>query len=103
MIVAVLAWILAGTEGVLAQSHPGIRHKSNIHDVNVGLRRQMSQLRKDVKSGKVGQDQAKVVLEQFKAVRKQELEYFHLNGQREVTAAQKAQLEQLLSQTASAI
>jgi len=81
----------------------GSGKKSNIHAVNVQLRGQMRQLRKDAKSGKVTQDQAKVLFEKLKAVRKQELEYFHLNGQREVTADQKAELDRLLTQTASSI
>ena len=81
----------------------GSGKKSNIHTINVQLRQQMSQLRKDTKSGKLTQDQSNVIFEKLKAIRKQELEYFHLNGQREVTADQKAELGQLLAQTASSI
>jgi hypothetical protein len=100
-----LAMILSLTvpNAIARNFDPGSAKKSNIHAVNVQLRRQMSQLKKDAKSGKVTQDQAKIIFEKLKAVRKQELEYFRLNGQKEVTADQKAQLNQLLAQTASLI
>jgi hypothetical protein len=71
--------------------------KSNTHQVNLMLRQKMNQLRKDVKSGKVTQEQAKVLFEKFKNIRRQELEYFHQNGQRDLTASQQAQLEQSLN------
>jgi hypothetical protein len=105
-------WFIGGVvSGAWAQTSPtvsgaphafqGVGKKSNVHDVNVQLRQQMAQLRKDVKSGKISQDQAKVIFGKLKEVRKQELEYFRLNGQKEVTADQKTQLNQLLSQTAA--
>jgi hypothetical protein len=105
-------WLMGGVvSGAWAQTHPtgsgashsfqGVGKKSNVHDVNVQLRQQMEQLRKDVKSGKVSQAQARVIFGELKGVRKQELEYFRQNGQKEVTADQKTQLNQLLSQTAA--
>ncbi len=71
--------------------------KSNVHQVNLILRQKMAQLRKDVHSGKVNQERAEVLFENFKNIRRQELEYFHQNGQRDLTASQQAQLEQSLN------
>ena|ERR1035438_7764801 len=72
---------------------------SNIHSVNVILRRQMRQIQKDRKSGKVTDAQAKSTWEKLREVRRAELEYFKQNGRKEITPDQKSQLELLLART----
>jgi hypothetical protein len=115
MILVILIWG-AGTIGIgFAQTKPvsssysahssGLAGKfnSNIHAVNLQLRQQMRQVRMDVKLGKLTQAQAKDVWERLKSVRVQELQFFKQNGQHEVTADQKNQLNQILAQTAQSI
>ena len=67
-----------------------------MHAVNAKLRLQMRQIHKDVKSGKLAAGQAKAQFEKLKSVRRQELEFFRQNGQKEITADQRNQLEQNL-------
>jgi hypothetical protein len=64
--------------------------------VNVRLRQQMRQVRKDLKAGKITKDQAKAAWEKFKGIRVQELQFFKQNGQKEITADQKNQLNAIL-------
>jgi len=81
---------------------PGISHapapNTNMHGVNVKLRQQMRQVRMDFKAGKLTKEQAKAAFEKLKAVRMQENQYFRQNGQKDITADQKSQLEQMLDQ-----
>jgi hypothetical protein len=74
---------------------------SNMHAVNVQIRLQKRQIFSEVKSGKLTKAQAQAQLEKLKAVRRQELEFFRQNGQREITSGQKAQLQQMLGQNAA--
>jgi len=76
---------------------------SNIRSVNVQLKQQMRQLQNDEKSGKLTQAQARIVWEKLKNIRRKELEFFRQNGQKELTADQKTQLNQVLIQTAPSI
>jgi hypothetical protein len=84
--------IHSGTGG----STQGIASNSNVHSVNVRLRQQMRQVRKDLKAGKITKDQAKAAWEKFKGIRVQELQFFKQNGQKEITADQKNQLNAIL-------
>jgi len=70
----------------------------NLHSFSVQLWKQMKQVRKDLKAGKLTQEQAQAVFEKLKAVRVQENRYFGENGQKDITADQKGQLEQMLGQ-----
>ncbi len=76
---------------------------SNIHSVNIVLRQQMRQIPKDLKAGKITKAQAQAAWENLKNVRRQELEFFKQNGQKEITPEQKTQLEQTLSQNTGSI
>jgi len=71
---------------------------TNMHGLNMKLRQQMRQVRIDLKAGKLTKEQAKAAFEKLKAVRMQENQYFRQNGQKDITADQKSQLEQMLDQ-----
>ncbi len=79
------------------------RAGSNIHSVNIVLRQQMRQIQKDRKSGKLTEVQAKAAWENLKSLRRQELEYFKQNGEKEITSEQKSELTSALSQNAGSI
>jgi len=79
-----------------AETHASVQN-SNMHWVNSQIRNKMRNLHKDLKSGKINKDQAKVERDKLKAIRKQELEFFRQNGQKEITADQKNQLSQSLN------
>ena len=53
----------------------------------------MRQVHQDLKAGKLTPEQAKAQMEKLKDLRKQELEFFRQNGQKEITADQRSQLE----------
>ena len=71
---------------------------SNMHAVNLKIRAQMRQIQKDLKSGKINREEAKAQWAKLKSVRKQELEYFKQNGQKEISLDQKQRLDQSLGQ-----
>jgi len=75
----------------------------NAHSVNLQVRAQMQQIQKDLKSGKLTKDQAKSAFSNLKAMRQQEIKYFHQNGQKEITPDQKNQMEKTLSVNAGSI
>jgi hypothetical protein len=116
VLAAIAAWLLGvawaqspSTTGAQAKVKPathspagphGVRPRSNLHSVNLILRQQMKQIKKDRKSGKLTEDQAKAKWENLKSIRRQELEYFKQNGRKEITDDQKSQLSSALSQTA---
>jgi hypothetical protein len=75
----------------------------NMHAVNLIIRQQMRQIPKDLKSGKITKAQAQAAWENLRNVRKQELEYFKQNGQKEITVTQKSQLTATLNQNVSGI
>ena len=107
------AVFLAGTAGAgWAQNQTGIPHGaskkaplaaassaqgSNMHALNNEIRHRLRQIHKDLKSGKLTPDQAKAQMEKLKMARKQELVFFRQNGQKEITADQKSQLDQMLN------
>ena len=76
----------------------GLGQNSNIHSVNVRLKQQMRQVRKDLKAGKLTKDQAKAAFAKFKSIRQQELQFFRQNGKKEITSDQKNQLNAALDQ-----
>lgn len=85
------ARIQGPVSGALAQN-------SNLHSLNLRLRRQMRQIQKDLRAGKITKIQAKAAWEKLKTVRRQELDYFRRNGQKEITADQKNQLNTTLDE-----
>ena len=108
--------IFAGTAGwALGQSQPAAasnsaplhhvsfqprgtsRQNSNMHLFNNKVRAGMRRIQEDQKSGKLTRDQAKAQLEKLKSARKRELQFFKKNGQREITADQKNELEKMLN------
>ncbi len=74
-----------------------------MHAVNLVIRQQMRQIPKDLKAGKITKAQAQADWENLRNIRKQELEYFKQNGQKEITANQKSQITASLNQNASGI
>jgi hypothetical protein len=76
---------------------------SNVHSVNLVLRQQMRQIPKDLKAGKITKAQAQTAMENLKNIRKQELEFFKQNNQREITPDQKSQLTAILNRNAGSI
>ena len=70
---------------------------SNMHALNNEIRLQIRQIHQDLKAGKLTPEQAKARLEKLKDIKKQELEFFRQNGQKEITASQKSQLEKMLN------
>lgn len=76
---------------------------SNLHSVNIRLRQQMRQIQRDLKAGKITKDQAKAAWEKLRSVRRQELEYFRQNGQKEITADQKGQLSSVLDRNGNTL
>jgi len=85
--------------GASTSPNPGLtQNNSNLHLVNVRLRQQMRQVRMDTRTGKITKEQAKAYWEKFKAIRVQELQFFRQNGQKEITANQKSQLNAILDQ-----
>jgi len=111
----------AGTGWVWAQSNPltsgkpahGVQTQgntanpsgtsSNMHGFQMEVRLQMRQIQKDLKTGKITSSQSKAAMLNLKNVRLQELDYFKQNGNREISSAQKAQLEQMLNQNPGSI
>ena len=85
-----------GTTGIQGRTPGALAQNSNLHSVNLRLHRQMRQIQKDLRTGKITKAQAKAAWEKLKTVRRQELEYFHKNGQKEITADQKNQLNTTL-------
>jgi len=79
-------------------SRPNPLLNSNMHGLNLQIRKQMVQIRKGLKSGKLTRDEAKAQMTQLKTIRQQELQYFHQNGQKEITSDQKNHLQQQLNQ-----
>ena len=76
---------------------------SNVHAVNLVLRKQMRQIQKDRKLGILTETQAKAAWEKMKSLRQQELQYFKQNGVKEITADQKSQLTAALNGNAGSI
>ncbi len=74
-----------------------------MRSVNAQVRAQMRQIQKDLKTGKITKEQAKAAWENLKAIRQQEKEFFHQNGQKEITADQKNQLNQILQSNESSL
>jgi hypothetical protein len=72
----------------------------NAHSFNILLRLQMRRIPKDLKAGKITKAQAQAAWENLRAMRKQELEFFKQNGQKEITADQKNQLTETLQKNA---
>ena len=71
---------------------------SNIHHVNQRLRAQLRQIHKDLRDGKINHAQAVAAREKIKTIRKQELEFFRQNSQKEITVEQKRQLDAKLDE-----
>lgn len=94
--------------GVLAKTTPIFHSSSNVnssvanpnsHSFNLALRKQLRQIQKDRKSGKLSETKAKAAWENLKLVRLKELQYFKQNGQKEITSDQKDELEQEITKT----
>src|SRR5665213_3162575 len=71
------------------------------HTFNVQLRKSINEINKDTKSGKLTKAQALVVRGQVKTIRVQELQFFKDNGNKQLTSAQLAQLNQSLTTLSS--
>ena len=83
------------TKGPSTSLSHGPVQNSNAHLVNLQMRQKKSQIKKDLKDGKITKDQAKAAWKQLKAGRQKELEYFHQNGKKVITDKQKQQLDQM--------
>jgi hypothetical protein len=70
------------------------------HVLNMQIRKLLSQINKDVSSGKLTTSQAPTAVEQVKSIRNQELLFFKQNGNRILTSAQFTQLTQSLTSLA---
>jgi Flp pilus assembly protein CpaB len=75
----------------------------NLHAVNIILRKQMRQIPKDLKVGKITKTQAQNAWKNLMNTRMQELEFFKQNGQKEITVEQKDQLTKTLNQNSGSI
>jgi hypothetical protein len=88
-------WIVGPLFG---QNKTGSPINPNLHEISMGIRNQMRQIRKDSRSGKLIPAQAKAALANLKSIRQMELQYFHQNGGKEISLQQKDQLEKMLGQ-----
>src|SRR5258708_38904529 len=74
---------------------------SNLHAINALLGKQIRQIQKDRRRGKITSEQAKDLMEKLKSIRQQELILFKQNGRKEITEVQKNQLEEILDKNAN--
>ncbi len=75
----------------------------NMHAIGLRMRDQKRQLAKAMRSGKLSKEQAKAVFQKLKEARKKELDFFHQNNSKEISADQKAQLDKMLDENASSL
>jgi hypothetical protein len=85
------------------ESLGGHTSTTNMQSFNIQLLQEMRQVRKDVKMGKLTKAQAKSAMANLAAIRKQELEFFHQNGRRDITPDQKSQLTSELEKNQGSI
>jgi hypothetical protein len=98
---AIAFCLLYPTLGLAVPRH-ATTPSSNLHTINVQIRKQRIQIHKGLKSGQLTKAQAKSQMTQLKNIRLQENQFFHQNGQKEITLDQKNQLQQELNQVGTA-
>lgn len=77
--------------------------KAPMEKLQLRMRHQMAQIQRDVKTGKLTKDQAKVLKAQVEAIRKQEITFLKQNGIKTLTDAQIAQLNDQLNTLSKSI
>jgi hypothetical protein len=103
----VASMVLVGAVSLNAASTPtpvkGSATPSAIQNVNERMKEQMRQVQKDLKAGKLSKTQASAVKAKILAIRQEELSDMKSNGQKQLTASQKAQLNSELDGTQGSI
>jgi hypothetical protein len=103
-LMAVLALFMGTSSLVLAQTTaaaPVVHPK--IHEVHTRIHDQMGRIKAGVKAGTLTQDQANALMATLKSVHEQMEADFNTNGNKELTDAQLAQLNQMLNSNSKLI
>jgi ATP:corrinoid adenosyltransferase len=74
-----------------------------IYIFNAKYRKSIYQMNHDIGLGKLTQAQGQSLKEQLRAIRVQELQFFKLNGNRQLTSEQLTQLNQSLAQISASL
>ena len=99
--------ILVGVVNLNAASTPtpvkGVATVTAVQNVNERMKEQLREVQKDLKAGKLTATQAGAVKKQILAIRQEELSDMKSNGQKQLTASQKSELNSELDKTQGSI
>ena len=99
----ILILTLMMLQGVAFGAGTSAPTKTPMEKLQIRLRQQNIQIQRDLKAGKLTQDQAKSLKAQVEAVRKQEIADLKQNGTKTLTDAQMAQLNEQLNTLSKSI
>ncbi len=74
-----------------------------LKNINIKMMEQMRDIAKAQHSGKITKDQAKVLRDKVKSIRKQQLDFMKANGKKAMTPDQESQINQALDANAKTL